>query len=230
MDTAAIEREAKRLRRTVYDRRREFWPNGDPHPFEMLDPQIAAAALGLIYETPPDLKLLLIGRQFEAAGALDREGRILAVATRFGDEVARFTGSHELGHYVLHGYRSHFRDAPIKGLERVVKDPMEREADHFAAMFLMPAHFVRKIFHLMFQTSDATPFHFNEATIAALGRTGDQATLLYPDSDSLVRERALASTRRFGKFFEKSLAGMFHVSVETMAIRIRELGLVRAWP
>jgi hypothetical protein len=52
-------------------------------------------------------------------------------------------------------------------------------------------------------------------------------SLLYPPKDSLVRERALASASTFqGKHFD-SLATLFKVSVETMAIRIKELGLVR---
>jgi hypothetical protein len=228
MDKLGIEEQAVRLRREIYKRRHEFWPDREPHPFEMVDPEKAAAVLDLTFESQPDLTFYLLDRKFEAAGALDREGRRIAVATRFGLDVARFTASHEIGHWLLHKDQQNFRDAPIKGLERNIRDPQEREADRFAAFFLMPAHFVRKIFRLMFLSEK--PFVFNEQTINLLGRANDLSALLYPQKDSLIRERALASAKRFNGRVMTSLAEMFHVSVETMAIRIKELELVHPWP
>jgi hypothetical protein len=121
------------------------------------------------------------------------------------------------------------RDIPIRGLEREVRDPIEREADHFAACFLMPAKLLKKVFAEMFLVRDR-PLAFDEKTIFHLG-ANDYESLLYPEADSYDREVALASARSFaGRRFEKSLADMFQVSVATMAIRIRELRLVRAWP
>jgi hypothetical protein len=229
MNKPEIEKDAKRLRREIFRSRHEIWPDREPHPFEMVDPEVAAHVLGLAFHSAPDLSFTVPGRKYETAGILDRQKKSIAVATRFGLDVARFTAAHEIGHWLRHPNDLHFRDAPIKGLEREVQDPKEREADHFAALFLMPPHFVRKIFGLMFLTDK--PFVFDERTINLLGRAYDTEALLYPERDSMLRERALTSTKKFnGQYFEKSLAEMFHVSVGTMAIRIQELELVRPWP
>ena len=62
----------------------------------------------------------------------------------------RFTIAHELGHWVLHqgGQSSLFCrhasvDAPEPG-ERAPIDPIEEEANHFAANLLMPARLIRR--------------------------------------------------------------------------------------
>jgi hypothetical protein len=194
MNKTELEKDAKRLRRLVYDKRREFWPDRDPHPFEMVDPILAARALGLSVELHERFSLTISGRTYEAAGALDRESKSVVVATRFGEGTTRFTLAHELGHWLRHRDQVHFRDVqPIGGLERRVSDPREREADHFAALYLLPAHFVQKLFREFFQTGDK-PFVFNEMTIDLLGRE-DREELLYPEEGSRIRERALASAQ-----------------------------------
>jgi Zn-dependent peptidase ImmA (M78 family) len=225
MDKRKIEDTARRLRRQVYDRREEYWPDREPHPLEMLEPAIAAHVLGVEFHYMPDLMISVPGVRFETAGILDRRSKTIAVATRFGTEVTRFTAAHEIGHWLLHPTdRMQHRDMPIKGIEREERDPREREADYFAAVYLMPDRFVRKVFRAMFLTDE--PFVFDEATAYHL-RPYDVDALLYPDRDSIDREIALASAKSFnGRPFAKSLAEMFHVSVGTMAIRIRELGLV----
>jgi hypothetical protein len=198
------------------------------HPFEMLDPEVAACVLGVKLEYVSDLSFGLNNRKYETAGILDRNGKRILIATRFGPEVARFTAAHELGHWLLHPGEVLHRDMPIKGLEREARDSREREADRFAASFLVPEHFISKVFKLRFLSPD--PFVFDHNTAYQL-RPYDVPSLLYPESGSLVRERVLSSAKSFnGHRFETSLAEMFRVSVTTMAIRIRELGLVRRWP
>jgi len=222
-----IEEEAKRLRRQIYEKRRDYWPDREPHAFEMIDPEIGAHVLGVKLHYAPNLSFAIPDRKYETAGILLRPRKMIAVATRFGPEVARFTAAHEVGHWLLHPKEKLHRDFPIKGLEREAPNPLEREADRFAAFFLMPSHFVKKMFERMFLTD---LFVFNDATAYHL-RPYDVPALLYPEKDSMIRERALASAKSFnGVHFEKSLAGLFQVSVATMAIRIKELGLVRAWP
>jgi hypothetical protein len=161
-------------------------------------------------------------------GLLHRQSNSIVVATRFGWEKARFTAAHELGHWLRHpNIRQLHRDFPIDGSDQRPRDPIEREADYFAAVYLMPAHFVRKIFRLMFGTG--TSLVFNDTVAYSLCPSNSQA-LVEADEDSLVRERALASAKSFfGKRYEYSLAGMFKVSEGAMAIRIKELGLVE-WP
>lgn len=122
------------------------------------------------------------------------------------------------------------RDRPVKGLdaEGRVREPLEKEADYFAACFLMPPQFVTKVFQSMFLTRE--PFVFDDTTAYYL-RPDDAESLLRPEADSLEREMALASARSFGgRHFEKSLAALFGVSATTMAIRVKELALVKAWP
>jgi hypothetical protein len=229
MNKIEIEAKAKWLRRQVYDRRREFWPDREAHPLEMLDPEIAALALGVAFRYEQEISFRMPGVQSEIGGLLYRPGKTILVATRFGLEKARFTAAHEIGHWVLHpSDRPLHRDIPIEGIERDVQDPIEREADYFAAVFLMPDHFLKRLFQIMFLCE--APFVFDETTAFHL-RPYDTPALLYPDQGSMIRERTLASAKSFnGHHYEKSLAEMFHVSVGTMAIRIKELRLVRDWP
>jgi hypothetical protein len=230
VDKAELERDAKRVRRLVYDRRGEFWPDREPHPFELVQPDIAAQALGFTVEAHEQFSVIIGARTYEAAGALDRESKSVVVATRFGEQVTRFTLAHELGHIVRHRDQVHFRDIhPIAGLERRVTEPKEREADHFAALYLLPPHFVGRLFAEFFLTG-GKPFVFNEVTVDLLGRD-DRDELLYPEKGSRIRERALASARKFnGRVFNKPLHAMLGVSIETMAIRLEELELIRPWP
>lgn len=61
------------------------------------------------------------------------------------DGRARFTGAHELGHLFLHSGESRPRAvSPIKSNTISRRMSSERQADDFAASFLMPAHLVRQ--------------------------------------------------------------------------------------
>jgi len=89
----------------------------------------------------------------EVSGVLvkDRDRAIIGVNGRHAPTRQRFTIAHELGHYLLHGRRDlfvdkdfivHFRDdESSKGY-----DPLEIEANQFAAEMLMPAEKVREVF------------------------------------------------------------------------------------
>src|SRR5262249_52145042 len=146
----------------------------------------------------------------------------------FGPEVALFTAAHELGHFVLHKDQVIFhRDMPIGGLDQVPMDPIEREANYFAGVFLMPTEFLTKVFKARF---GAVPFVFNEAAAHWL-RPNAIASLLRPHPGSRVRSITLASARSYGaKAYGISLAEFFKVSVSSMAIRLRDLELVQDYP
>lgn len=89
----------------------------------------------------------------EISGVLvkDRDRAIIGVNGRHAYTRQRFTIAHELGHHLLHARRElfvdkdfivHFRDAnSSKGY-----DPLEIEANQFAAELLMPAEKVKEIF------------------------------------------------------------------------------------
>lgn len=230
MDKRQIEHEARLLLRGIYARRGIYWPDREPHVFEMIDPAVGAKVLGVELRYVERLTIPIPGTSTEPGGIIDRARKTIVVAERFGIQVARFTAAHELGHWLLHPRQTRLhRDIPIGGLDRNVRSPAEREADYFAACFLMPEKTVRDLFKDMFLTQG--PFIFNEATAFHL-RPYDIDALLYPEADdSMDRAVTLATAKAFnGRHFEKSLAEMFQVSVATMAIRLAELGLVHNYP
>jgi hypothetical protein len=223
-----IENEAIRLRQEIWEERASYWPGRHPHPLEVLDPQIATNHLGYELHFVPELSLPYSDR--ETAGLLDRNSKRVVVADCYGPQVRRFTAAHELGHIVLgHEDRNHIlhRDMPIVGLEQQPADPVEREANFFAGCFLMPPKFLTKVFRSMF---GAAPLVFDHAAATFLSPR-DPGALLHLPEGSLGRYRALASAGSYAyRPFKTSLAGMFQVSVATMAIRLREIGLVEKSP
>jgi hypothetical protein len=219
-----IANEAIRLRWDIWDKRGKLWPGRHPHPLEVLNPQIAANILGFELHYVPTLSLPVSDPESETAGVLNRIKRTVLVAECFGREVRTFTSAHELGHIVLHDEHVMHRDLPIRGLEHEPTDPLEREANYFAGCYLMPAEFLARVFKDMF---GAAPFTFDYAAANFL-RPNDAGSLLYAPRGSLTRYRALASARSYAaRPFGRSLAEMFQVSVITMAIRLRELDLVK---
>jgi len=230
MNVEQIEQEARKLQLEIHARRHEIFPRREAHPLELVTPSIAAQVLGVKFEEAPSLSFgVLHGQKYVTAGILDRPGKEIWVSTEFGHEVARFTGAHEIGHWVLHPKQViHHRDRPIKGIERETRAPKEQEADRFAAAFLIPEKFFRKVFQAAFLTDK--PFVFDD-TAAFFLSPDDSEAVLYPEKNSKARELALAKAKSYkGRVFERSLAEMFGVSPLTMAIRIEELELVKAWP
>jgi len=89
----------------------------------------------------------------EVSGVLVKDGdrAVIGVNGRHPITRQRFTIAHELGHHLLHGERNlyvdksyvvHFRDENSS----TGYDPLEVEANHFAAELLMPADKVRQFF------------------------------------------------------------------------------------
>ncbi len=69
----------------------------------------------------------------------------------FGDKVQLFTGAHEIGHLVLHEDTVMHRDRAFDGSPlQAPRAPAERQADRFAACFLMPQKLLRERFEFMF--------------------------------------------------------------------------------
>jgi hypothetical protein len=230
MDTVAIEQRARELQLEIFKRRREIWPGREVHPLEMVDPSIAARVLGIRFDETPSLSFTVLrGERGVTAGILDRPGREILVATEFGYEVTRFTGAHEIGHWILHPKQvTHHRDRPLKGIEVGPRPPREQEADRFAAAFLVPEKFFRKVFRAAFLTD--RPFVFDD-TAAFFLSPNDPEAVLHPEKGSRSRELALANAKSYnGAPFKRSLAEMFGVSPLTLAIRMEELELVKAWP
>lgn len=223
-----INRCARQLLRDMWQNRGQL-VTGTPSPFQMLNPERTAAFLGLQFDVVPTLGRFGSGDdKFEVAGIIDRFAGRIAVSAAFDSNVQRYTAAHELGHYCLHPNSavSH-RDRPVKGwLSAGAGRPqIEAEADYFAACYLMPDRLVEAAFERSFGVS-IQHFTFNES----------EAWRMCPDdSESLLRPRPGARARglalaRFKAGARQSLAEVFLVSPQAMAIRLEELGLQAEWP
>jgi hypothetical protein len=229
INNADIEACAHELQVSIWKQRGTLCPMGIVDPVDMLDPEFAACVLGVSYEVHDSLGNRFNGNgvRVEIAGLIDRQAGKIAVSSRFHPDVVRFTGAHEIGHWLLHGDKVMHKDLPVKGLTvgRYVRPQLEREADHFAAFLLMPRKLVTARLEMYFSTR--SPIVFDEGTAFAL-RPDDPESLLSPDDGSFERALAIASCESYrGKHFH-SLAKQFHVSVPTMAIQLSECGLIQA--
>lgn len=226
MNKADIESRARKLQMQIWEQRHVIWPDREAKPLEMLDPAIAAFILGVKYEIHEELRLLGQSNQYEIAGIFDRQSEKIAVSRRFSDEIMRFTGAHEIGHFLLHPGHVMHRDRPIKGLASSTynRASQEVEADYFAACFLMPRKIVKEALESIFLTK--APFVFDDHSAFWLN-PGNSAALLRPYDGALDRAHALASAQSYGGRHFTSLAKLFRVSPSSMAIRLTELGLIQ---
>lgn len=228
MDKTKIEELARQLQMAIWDNRKEIWSDRDPSYFEVLDPELAANHLGITYALRESLgKFGALGAQFEVAGSLDRQRGVISVSRKFPSATMRFTAAHEMGHWLIHPGEIMHRDRPIKGLEvglEQQRPAQEKEADYFAACFLMPGKLVERTFKRLFGAN----FVFDDAAAFKLS-PGDPNAFLRPRQNSLSRELILGTARTFNGLHFKSLAEQFSVSPTTMAIRLRELNL-SPWP
>lgn len=192
-------------------------------PIRLLDPENALGALGYSFELDDTLGVSLVnGANLEVAGILEAQSGRVRVSKQMAPEVRLFTAAHELGHVLLHPHlREAHRDRPLDGSE-IPRDPTEREANRFAAAFLMPAKLVRAKFSQIFGSA---PFQLSEATAyALLSKDMHQARKKIKNPRDLSFE--LARAQRYNGKPVTSLAEQFRVSVMAMAIRLEELGLV----
>lgn len=223
--TADLESIARTLQHNMWRDKKQIWPGAAPdNPVDVLDPAVALRLLGFEYGLSETLgSFHWAGEDFEVAGVIDDSVGEVRVSRRFERDVRNFTTAHELGHAVLHEARGLHRDRPLNGAS-LSRDPVEFEADKFASFFLMPAKLLQNRFKVAF---GCDRFELNETTEFALLRS--QARNL--DREMLtLRElsRILAGASSFNGIHFMHLADQFRVSIEAMAIRIEEVGLI-AW-
>ena len=226
MDNDDIEKRARELQIQIWEERKNLWPEKQPKLLAMLDPEIAAKVLGIDFDKYEELGRFGDGQsRYEVAGMIDRQSRKIAVSRRFTLEIVRFTGAHEIGHWLLHDDEIMHRDRPINGLEYGKPRPRkEREADHFAACFLMPRKVVKDEFE---STFGASPLCFDD-NVAFRLCPSDPDSLLRPYDGSMERALVVANAEHYGgRGHFNSLAKRFGVSTKSMAIRIKELGLIQ---
>lgn len=224
MDRPYIESKAHEVHRLIWRARNDLWPLGVPPPKAMLEPDIAAEVLNIEFAYRETLgRFGYKDDHYETAGMLDRGRNIIAVSTAFSHPVRRFTGAHEIGHWMLHPGEVMHRDRPVFDIERGGRAPREREADYFAACYLAPKALVTEAFQARFTLkvplplTDAVAFHLCGESGHALMRAG-------PGSFQFAT--AVASATSFGGRHFRALADEFGISVSAMAIRVRELGLI----
>ena len=164
------------------------------------------------------------GEIVEVAGVIDQPNKLVVVSNKFTEEVQRFTTAHELGHAILHDQPILHRDIPVDFFgQRKTRDVVEIEADKFATYFLMPKKMILKEFEsiyssTLFEKNESTAFQFGGRSVRDLERECKNLREL---------SRKLASTASYNNSHFTSLAKRFGVSIEAMAIRLEELGLVR---
>src|SRR5690606_17622359 len=130
-----------------------------------------------------------------------------------------FTAAHELGHAILHKQPVMHRDIPIDGsIMSKNRSQAERQADKFAAYFLMPAKLVKDVFEELFQTQQ---FQIDETSAFKL-INGNVSGLRKECRNLRGLSKKLASSESYGQNFFNSMATIFNVSVGAMAIRLEE--------
>lgn len=223
MNRVFVENAVRDIHGRIWRERNKLWPQGVPEPIDLLKPEYAARVLGVNYQLVGGLGTFSNGGQrLEIAGVLDREAGNIFVSKRLPLEIVRFTGAHEVGHWVLHPHEVMHRDRPIDG-SIVARTQKEREADYFAACFLMPRNLLHKIFEQTFGINPPIKIDDNTAFWLCPDEPDE---LLRPAVGSDICERTLASAESFNGNHFDSLAKQFRVSPTAMAIRLKELGIV----
>lgn len=230
MKSPAIQEEAYKLQVELWRSRHLLDQRRDLSPLQVFQPEHAAFILDVDYQEVPTIgeeRFGGHGERYKAAGAVDINARRILISTDFPATVRRFTGAHEIGHWILHRkeMRVLHRERPVDG-PRVTKDRLERDADYFAACFLIPEKLLFNAFCAQFGVNG--PITFTDTVCYHLNQN-DHNALLYASEDSLDRELALARCASFNGRHMISLSAQFGVSDTAMAIRIKELGLSR-WP
>lgn len=163
------------------------------------------------------------GEVTEVGGLIDQNNKFVAVSKKFSEQTQRFTAAHELAHAILHQQSIMHRDLPTDcSGKRKTRDKQELEADKFASFFLMPTKQVCEVF---FKIYSLPKFSLNEDTAFKFG--GRSVSELKAECKSLrgLSKKLASATIYNGQSF-LSMAEIFDVSVEAMAIRIEELDLV----
>jgi len=219
-----IELLARQVQIQIWERRSELFPDFmSRSPVDMLDPVAALRLLGYKVDIADALGYLPgTTRPLNVAGLIDKPNRQVLLSGGFSTAVRNFTAAHELGHAVMHEFSGMHRDKPLDGSSGSL-DPQEREAEKFAAFFLMPQKLVSRTFEQVF---GGTPFELNDDTRFALSGALPNPARWQPKS---LRDltRLLSSASRFNGSNIVPLGNQFRVSREAMAIRLEQLALVR---
>lgn len=211
------------LQNVIWKHKRTIWgKNSSLHPIDILKPE-AIFRKGLSYNcyVKEVIDPTSDSSQIQVAGIIDQGKKMVLISSKFKKEVQNFTFAHELGHALLHKKMIYHRDLPIDG-SKTNRDIQEYQADKFATYFLMPKKQVTTIFKEIFLTDK---FIIDENSAFNLEKKGPNK-LRIECKDKRGLSRKLASAQTYNNEYFKSISEIFDVSVETMAIRLEEIGLL----
>lgn len=218
-----IESIVRGFHRYLWKSRKSLWPEKDiSNPLDVLDLRKSLGSVGYDYMEVEGIEsAVLASGRVEVEGIIDPRSNMVYISGQCSPEIKRFTAAHELGHAVLHEMTgAAHRDRASDG-SKISRRPMEREADRFASCFLIPEKQLRRHFEARFGCAS---FMLTEESAFALG-VDMQEIEKHVERDSL--HILLADAKTYNGVSFLSLAERFKVSKTAMAIRIRELGLIR---
>jgi formiminotetrahydrofolate cyclodeaminase/Zn-dependent peptidase ImmA (M78 family) len=219
-----IENVAKEIQNILWRYRNTIWKKKTPEtPREVLKPHTAIVKL-LNYKIVKRESLgfyNIYGDSVEVAGIIDNDNKAIGISEKFSNEIQNFTLAHELGHAILHEQTGLHRDKAIGDLS-VTREPIELQADKFATYFLMPKKQIKEFFKEIFFMEK---FTLNEDNVFAL-TGGSLTSFRFKCKNQRELSRIISSAESFYGAPFKSMAEVFNVSIEAMAIRLEELGLV----
>jgi Zn-dependent peptidase ImmA (M78 family) len=219
-----IEELARSVQLKLWKQRRELFGDAED-PIEVLDPArvLELAGYKVQYHKGGLGHDVQDGVRVDVAGLIDPANKVVEISLLSSPMERLFTLAHELGHVMLGSTSTVVhRDRPLNGT-RIARDANEREADKFAASFLMPRKLLRKAFLKRFLTEC---FELDDATAFALRASWvDDVRKEFPTLHAL--SCYLASTEHYNGRGFPSLASAFNVSPVAMAIRLDELGLIK---
>lgn len=218
-----IEKLARRIQNALWTYQDLIWPNSPPG--NLLGVLKSEKVIQLLKYAFHKVDTLGVNdSNEEIAGIINNRDFTIMISSMYAPEVVNFTTAHELGHALLHDQIEMHRDIPLDGSEIMQSRPLvEKQADKFAAYFLMPSKIVTQLFQELFATDQ---FRINETTAQMLANCS-QKELRKKARDLRELSRLIAKCEYYNLRPFKSLSKSFNVSVEAMAIRLEELSLIK---
>jgi Zn-dependent peptidase ImmA (M78 family) len=222
----------RELEKIVRELHKIMWLNRDllglgsssDKPLKMLEATQMLQIMGFKVTKSSNLGNLQVGgHQYQVAGQIDQRAKTVVISSQFDAQTTRFTEAHELGHAFLHLQEVMHRDRPLNGYTSAEKATDEEyQANKFAAFFLMPRYQVIEKFRAIFGVEK---IGVNQQTAEALFRINESVLIKYAKSLTGYC-RLIAEVTQVGSRPVHSMAEIFRVSTEAMAIRLEELDLV----
>lgn len=197
------------------------WNDMSERPLDLLNSKEVLKLLN--YQSKEEQSLGTNENNEEIAGIINTNLFEVRISKMYPKEVMNYTLAHELGHALLHNDMINHRERPFDNYSDKVRRPQkEYQADKFASFFLMPKKLVESTFRNQFGTAliklnEESAFNLTNSSLSSLKKRVKE-----------LRDwsRIVASCTMIGITPIESMTKIFNVSVEAMAIRLEELGLV----